>query len=335
MRRAAVILTLGSTIVALVAIVLQYLVGLYPAEGINPDAIQQRLVMLQYGGIFLALGGAALFAWSVPDRRRRLTIGSLAVLVGAFAAILAARYPDYLRPTDAKPAQTTVRDVSGDAPRDSRYVFTNDWVTTHADLWSQQLARYKGKENVRALEIGSYEGRSAIWFLENVLTHPTASITCIDVWGEAGEAIFGAQDEKTFDHNMRVYGKLEKVTKFKGFSEQTLPTLKRDSFDFIYVDGSHVSRDALVDAVFSWRLLKPGGIMIFDDYERGKLRSYLEPHLLAKMGIDAFLKVFEPYIEVMHREFQVVVRKKDGGVDLQYNRRLRDWVLSVQWALAG
>ena len=142
MRRAGMALTLAAAIVALAASALQYLVGLYPAEGIDPAAIQQRLVMLQLGVIFLVLGGAALFAWSVRERRRRLIIGSLAILVGAFAAVLAANAPNYVRPAPPTSAQTGIRNVSAGAPPASVHIFTNDWVSTHAALWSQVLAQY-------------------------------------------------------------------------------------------------------------------------------------------------------------------------------------------------
>jgi hypothetical protein len=109
-----------------------------------------------------------------------------------------------------------------------------------------------------------------------------------------------------------------------------LPGLKKEYYDFVYIDGSHRSRDALVDAVFSWRLLKPGGYMIFDDYERQELRAYLVPHKVARMGIDAFLTVFAPHIDVIHREFQVVVRKKEGAVDLESYKRLRAFIVKAQ-----
>ena len=33
------------------------------------------------------------------------------------------------------------------------------------------------------------------------------------------------------------------------------------------MDGSHHARDVLQDAVLAWGLLRPGGYMIFDDYE--------------------------------------------------------------------
>ena len=36
-------------------------------------------------------------------------------------------------------------------------------------------------------------------------------------------------------------------------------------FDVIYVDGSHFADDVLTDGINAWRLLKQGGIMIFDD----------------------------------------------------------------------
>lgn len=39
-----------------------------------------------------------------------------------------------------------------------------------------------------------------------------------------------------------------------------------NKFDFIYVDGLHLSQDVLYDALLSFDLLKVGGILIFDDY---------------------------------------------------------------------
>jgi predicted O-methyltransferase YrrM len=37
------------------------------------------------------------------------------------------------------------------------------------------------------------------------------------------------------------------------------------SFDLIYVDGSHLFEDAFIDAYFAIRLLRNGGIVLFDD----------------------------------------------------------------------
>ena len=45
-----------------------------------------------------------------------------------------------------------------------------------------------------------------------------------------------------------------------------LRRLPLESFDIIYIDGSHAVNDVLEDAVLSFRLLKPEGILIFDDY---------------------------------------------------------------------
>lgn len=65
------------------------------------------------------------------------------------------------------------------------------------------------------LEIGSYEGRSAVWFLENILTHPTARIVCVDLFTRL-------PFELRFDHNIRISGAGDKVTKMKGRSETVL-----------------------------------------------------------------------------------------------------------------
>jgi len=38
-------------------------------------------------------------------------------------------------------------------------------------------------------------------------------------------------------------------------------------FDLAFIDGSHVARDVLTDALLLWPYIKPGGYMVFDDYE--------------------------------------------------------------------
>ena len=42
---------------------------------------------------------------------------------------------------------------------------------------------------------------------------------------------------------------------------------QQPEYDYIYIDGSHMPKWVLIDAVLSWDLLKKGGLMIFDDYK--------------------------------------------------------------------
>ena len=62
------------------------------------------------------------------------------------------------------------------------YRFEFDWFSDHSELFAEQLAGHVGKADLRYVEIGSFEGRSAVWLLENVLTHPTSRLHCIDPW---------------------------------------------------------------------------------------------------------------------------------------------------------
>lgn len=77
------------------------------------------------------------------------------------------------------------------------YYYTADWVRQRTDLWAKYLHPWQGSANVQMLEIGSFEGRSAVWFLQNVLTAPTATLTCIDLFR-------GKTQEITFEHNLQV-----------------------------------------------------------------------------------------------------------------------------------
>lgn len=114
--------------------------------------------------------------------------------------------------------------------------------------------------------------------------------------------------EARFDANIADTNKNHRVHKIKGPSEQMLRTLPFNRFDCIYIDGAHRSACVLRDAILSWDLLKSGGMMIFDDYgwERHPADSLEHP----KRGIDAFLDVYNEELDVIHRKYQVVVRKK-------------------------
>lgn len=174
------------------------------------------------------------------------------------------------------------------------YIFTHDWFTHNIPVWTEHLRRFVNVE-VNALEIGSFEGMSTCWFLDYILTHPNAQLTCIDLYFQ-----------ECFDVNVAKTGSPEKIVKLVGDSHQLLATLKPESYDLIYIDGCHWADHAKQDAALSWKLLKPGGLIIFDDYEWVDPQK---PGQDTKIGIDAFLASVESEVELVYQEYQVIVRK--------------------------
>lgn len=198
--------------------------------------------------------------------------------------------------------------------------FSGDWFSLNIPRWTDVLKPITGKPDIHALEIGSFEGRSACWLLQNVLTDPTSSLTCIDLFAMPDQDDLDALDttlfspdsitpasEETFRHNIRAIGADDRVHVFKGSSRMILPTLEMDHFDLIYIDASHLARNVLADGVGSWPLLKRGGLLIFDDYG---LHMYKDPADEPKAGIDAFLSLFEHQLDIEHRGYQLMVRKR-------------------------
>jgi predicted O-methyltransferase YrrM len=184
------------------------------------------------------------------------------------------------------------------------YDFTTDWFTHHIRVWEAVMAPYKAKPGVKYLEIGAYEGRSAVWMLENVLTDPTAQLTAIDIFDGPYEARYRSNIERS--------GAKDRVTTIKGSSQVEARKLPLESFDVIYIDGSHEKGDVLEDAALCWRLLKPGGLLIFDDYRwMGLLADggIDKPTDFPKQAIDCFVQCFADRSTVVHNSFQLMLRK--------------------------
>lgn len=190
-----------------------------------------------------------------------------------------------------------------------KYRFTFDWVAPHASAWENDLAHLKGKPNVRGLEIGCFEGQSACWWLDNILTDPTSRLTCVDPFAIPMDSTLLRYFERYFDHNVAATGAGERVTKVVGSSQVVLRTLPPAHFDFVYVDGSHRVGDVLQDAVLAWTVLRPGGTAMFDDYD---LVDDVAEGLLARApgrALDAFVTLLGSSVTILRRDWQLILRK--------------------------
>ena len=174
--------------------------------------------------------------------------------------------------------------------------FTADWFSRHTTVWSRLLGPLTGQP-LQALEVGSYEGRSAVWLLQNILTHSESQLTCVDMWDSA-------EVQRRFRSNIVETGRGERVVECVGESQVALRSVP-GTFDLIYIDGSHEARDILVDAALCWSLLKPGGLLLFDDY------GWDGPvEFPPRNAIDVFLQLWMTQIEVWHKGYQVIVRRR-------------------------
>jgi predicted O-methyltransferase YrrM len=194
------------------------------------------------------------------------------------------------------------------------YKFTQDWFHWAPDVWLRLVPMLPARR--KFLEIGSFEGRSTVWTVEHMV-EDGGSIICIDPWPgpDAYSDIDMVSAEALFDHNVGVLKQQfakRHVSKMKGCSSQVMAGLiskaeASGTYDFIYVDGAHDAPNVLIDACMSWSLLKPGGVMVFDDYLWGEPKDILNR---PKLAVDSFLNVFAETAEVVHVGYQLVVRKR-------------------------
>ena len=191
---------------------------------------------------------------------------------------------------------------------------STDWFGDGKEF-SQRLSEFIGKPNLNFLEIGSFNGNSAKFMLENILTNETSKLTCIDPW--KGETVFNNQKinfldvEKEFDNKMINFKK--QIIKAKSDSAVWLTNNRNIQYDFIYIDGDHMPQAVMLDLLLSFKLLKPHGIMAMDDYgwdhdDNHTFQAYKENSHSA-IAIDWFLQLYKNQIQIMSKNHKVWIRK--------------------------
>lgn len=182
-----------------------------------------------------------------------------------------------------------------------------DMTTVH---WCVTFSRiFNRADPVRILEVGSWEGRSTLF----LLTYFTQGhLTAVDTWAGSDEYQYNAtQDlrdlEARFDGNLTPF--VERLTKRKGSSLHVLPQLldEQQKFDVVYVDGSHVADDVFTDGITAWRLLKQGGVLIFDDF---LWTCYPRARANPGWAINLFLKYHAGEYKILNAYYQIILQKK-------------------------
>ena len=187
--------------------------------------------------------------------------------------------------------------------------YPNWFKITAEENFKSQLMPLANKFGLRFLQIGAFTGNASVWMVDNILTQRNSVLEDVDTWSGSDEQEHKEMDwldvERTYDSRIAFR---PNIIKYKMDSKEFLRSIEKVTFDFIYIDGDHTAEGVLQDAVLGWRLLKPGGIMAFDDYLWEDPRGI---EFQPGWSIDTFVGAVKDESEVLLSNSQVWLRKND------------------------
>jgi len=140
---------------------------------------------------------------------------------------------------------------------------TTDYFSINAYYWHQIINN--NYTDFSYLEIGSWEGNSALFILNNF---KTKKVMCVDVWEDSNFSEIQLNNFNNFKSNMNEFK--DRFSSFQGTSDKFF-LKNKDKFDLIYIDGAHEAMQVYKDINNAWDALSVNGIIICDDY------FYLDP----------------------------------------------------------
>jgi len=180
-------------------------------------------------------------------------------------------------------------------PEHFKYPEERMFFTDHITVWEEILSSLKGNPNV-TLEIGALYGGSSVYILEEFCKKEGSHHYIMDI-----------NTNEFIENNIEPYK--DKLTYLLGESSDSFKKFtEKNVFDLIYIDGNHMSKYVLEDAVNSFYILKNGGYMIFDDFGGGWEQ---EPHMQVKTAVESFVHSYGKYLDVVHQGYQLIIRKKE------------------------
>jgi len=179
------------------------------------------------------------------------------------------------------------------------YFFTHDVFSHRIELWTEYLKPFTAQPNTKILEVGFYQGMSACWLVDNILTEDTDRLTCID-----------KHYHPKFAENITKTGAESKVDLLKGDVRELMSDCMENSFDVINLQDRNKTIDIVAKTTeLAWKLLKPQGIIIFNYYG---WRSPQDESENPKVAIDRWLNSIKGQWQHVHLAppiSQLMIRK--------------------------
>ena len=196
------------------------------------------------------------------------------------------------------------------------YNWTNDLPFGHKQSFLDILKYFREtypkaleKKKINVLEIGTYTGISLINIINEI---PNSYGIGVDLWSSYNENkllenMHELGVEKSFYKNISTFGLQNKITGIKSDSTIALTGFIKSgkTFDFIYIDGSHLLLDCYSDLVLAWEILEKDGILAIDDYLY-KNETILDSPFEA---VNHFFKRYEGKYKLLHKEYRVFLQK--------------------------
>lgn len=181
-----------------------------------------------------------------------------------------------------------------------KYSFSyDDWFSKNFNIWKKTLANLN---EIRYLEIGSFEGRSAVFVGE---LKNTKEITCVDTFE-------GSDEHNMIDFNLVYKNCSTNLNKFNVKSNlikdksDNFFSKNNQKFNVIYIDGSHFYEDVKKDFINSLNCIEKGGILICDDF------LWFYYNNLAHNPIVAIIECYEKFkndLEILFINHQIIFKK--------------------------
>jgi hypothetical protein len=199
-----------------------------------------------------------------------------------------------------------------------------DWFSEHAHLWEQHLgSRFSGTARVNALLVGAYEGLAAKWLLENALTHATSRLTVVDPFDYPacvqylGRGVCNPRDKvrRTFDAMVAQHEHMSGESDAKVRVLDDVPAWRAlmrlggggaKAFDLVCVDLGQSAAEVLELLVLSYRMLKPGGILVVTNYTNAPEHDARCP----RRGIDAFTDAYAYEVRVLQTAWHTFLQRR-------------------------
>jgi hypothetical protein len=160
---------------------------------------------------------------------------------------------------------------------------------------------------VKIMEIGAYHGANVCSLVKTYAKNKSSEIHCVDPWLDYTDYDEYKDLQKTnysiFLNNITKMNSedLNKIYIHRELSENIIHRMDDESFDIIYIDGNHLKKFVLEDAVLSFKKLKKEGWLIFDDLQCPDVQ----------VAVEVFIKLYDMYfMHISQNNGQLFLKKK-------------------------